>query len=126
MTSLIKKPRPVTSNDVDMFWALLTQVFGSTMRELGPEPPPVWKDELLDLNIDQLLRGIQELKTQGENYPPSLYKFLRLCRQGADNGVRPSMTTNMPPGYERPALPPGEHKPVEECRAWLKQFCKHS
>ena len=126
MTTLIKKPRPVTSNDVDMFWALLTQVFGSAMRALGPEPPPVWKDELLNLNIDQLLRGVQELKTQGENYPPSLYKFLRLCKQGADSVVRPTMTSNMPPGYVRPALPPSERKPVDECRTWIKQFCKHS
>ena len=126
MTTLTEKSRRVTSNDVDMFWALLTQVFGSTMRELGPEPPPVWKDELLDLNIDQLQHGIQELKTQGENYPPSLYRFIRFCKQGPDNGVRTSLSSSVPPGYERPALQPGEMKSVAECRALLRQFCKHS
>ena len=123
MTALTEKPRQVTSNDVYVFWALLTQVFGSAMRTLGPEPPPVWKDELLDLNINQLRRGVQELKTQGENYPPSLYKFVRLCKRGTENVVRPAMTSNMPPGYVRPALPPGEQKPVDECRTWIKQFC---
>ena len=127
MRELIKKPRSVTSNDIYRLWALFSQVYGSAMKPLGSEPPPVWRQELLALNIEQLDRGINEIKAAGENFPPGLFRFVRYCKHGSesDKVVRPSMiNNNMPAGYRRPPLKDSEIKSVKECRAFVKQFCK--
>ena len=121
---IIKKPRNVTSNDVYRLWALFAQVYGSAMKPLGSEPPPVWRQELLALNIEQLDRGINEIKAAGENFPPGLFRFVRWCKHGSesDKVVRPSLASNGPPGYKRPALESSQLKSVKDCRAELRSF----
>ena len=76
------------------------------MRELGDEPPPVWIDKMLDLSIAELKHGVEELENLGENFPPSLFRFLKLCRHGSGGVTRTTLSASMPKNYERAALPP--------------------
>jgi len=58
---------------------------------------PEWRDALARLETNQIQRGLLAVENEGNEHPPNLIKFLRLCRT-----VEPYSNHNKAPALPRP------------------------
>lgn len=64
-----------------MVWSAMTQLFGNSwITKHGDTPPPVWKSQLSGLTPEDIKRALRYLVDSGEQHPPSLPYFVKLCR----------------------------------------------
>ena len=60
-----------------------------------------WRDALMTLKPEQIRRGLDAVIDEGNEYPPNLIKFLRLCRTPPYTTMSPSRAALPPPNVHR-------------------------
>ena len=64
-----------------MVWSACTQMFGqSWINKHGSKASPVWRRQLEHLKQRDIQRGLRALMELGQDNPPSLPRFVELCR----------------------------------------------
>lgn len=86
-------------------WQRMLELYGrqweASYGHVDGDAFPAWRDALAELSADQVKRGLDSVIAEGNEFPPNLIKFLRLCR------TPPYSTMSEAP----PALPrPNVHK----------------
>ena len=77
-----KKPRLPTET-ISTLWVTLTELYGSKfVSQYGEEPCTSWIVGLHGLSPKHIKRGIRNVVESGEDWPPSLPKFRKMCFAG--------------------------------------------
>lgn len=84
-------------------WDRMQEMFGNTFTtQYGHVPLLTWTQAIDSLSDEQLFRGLRAVAMSGDTFPPTLPKFVALCRNEADQECRVN-----PTAYKQlPANPP--------------------
>lgn len=62
-------------------WQTLARMYGSSfVAQYGEGVDKIWAAAISKLNRDQVKRGITVLANSGSEFPPSLPRFLEMCK----------------------------------------------
>lgn len=76
----------------NMVWSAMTQMFGqSWVNKYGDTPLPVWRDQLKNISIPRIRRGLSRVRDEGLDYPPSLPRFVEMCARTFDEIHPPAL-----------------------------------
>ncbi|MBT8449126.1 MAG: hypothetical protein KJO69_05525 [Gammaproteobacteria bacterium] len=79
-----------------------------------------WRDALMTLQPKQIRRGLDAVIDEGNEYPPNLIKFLRLCRDPGYFTMSESRVSLPPPNvHKRPEVQTAKEKALAEMKKTL-------
>lgn len=67
---------------VNLFWKRMIENYGYNkwVKEYGPEPTKPWINFIANADPHDIAHGLQELLKEGKDWPPSLPRFIFLCK----------------------------------------------
>lgn len=69
-----------TQSKHDFVWAALSQMYGETFtNKFGEKPPEIWRKMLATIEWPRLKRGLRLALNSGNEFAPSLPKFMEYC-----------------------------------------------
>lgn len=85
------KAKPVSKVDValankghrltDRLWKRFTEIYGHKwVSSYGAEPSQSWINAIESLQPEEIKRGLNQVLKNGDDWPVSLVKFLKLCK----------------------------------------------
>ena len=78
---------------------------------------PAWRDALSTLDADKIKRGLDAVIAEGNEFPPNLIKFLRLCRTAPYSTMSENRAALPPPNVHRkPEVITAKEKCLENAR----------
>lgn len=80
----------LSSNRADLFWLRMAEIYGQLwINSFGIEPNRIWLESLHSLSDQQIKHGLTRLVEIGDQYPPTLTKFIALCSEKPKNNPKP-------------------------------------
>ena len=69
-----------TDSPAHLVWSAMTQMYGTSwITKHGEHPSPVWRQQLKDISLERLKRGLKRTLDAGSEFPPSLPTFIAAC-----------------------------------------------
>lgn len=87
-------------------WSRLIELYGQQWERsyglVGGASFKAWSRSLKELTVDDLKNGLTNLIKDGNDFPPNLVKFLRLCREKPEQYPYPEAKFLPPPVRKDP------------------------
>ena len=101
-----KKPSNDYSNKVaQRLWQRMLELYGrqweASYGHVDGDVFPAWRDALAGLSADKIKRGLEAVINEGNEFPPNLIKFLRLCKTAPYSTMSESRAALPPPNVHR-------------------------
>ena len=128
---LYKRPTTDTSklSDADKIathlWGEMMKLYGrqfeSSYGQVDGETYKAWRDGLMTVKPQQIRAGLEAVIQEGNEFPPNLIKFLRLCRTAIYTTMSPQTAALPPPNVHLdPKTISAKEKHLEAVKELLK------
>ena len=117
-----KKPSSEYNDKVaQRLWQRMLELYGrqweASYGHVDGDVFPAWRDALANLSADKIKRGLEAVISEGNEYPPNLIKFLRLCKTAPYSTMSESRVALPPPDIRNnPEVTTAKEKCLAEAR----------
>ena len=101
-----KKPlNEYADRAVKRLWQRMLELYGrqweASYGHIDGDAFPAWRDALAGMKPEHIKRGLDRVIAEGNEFPPNLIKFLRLCRTPEYTTMSPSRAALPPPNVHK-------------------------
>ena len=121
-----KKPSSDYNDKVaQRLWQRMLELYGrqweASYGHVDGDVFPAWRDALASLSADKIKRGLDAVIQEGNDFPPNLIKFLRLCKTAPYSTMSESRAALPPPNvHKKPEVISAKEKALKEIKLIMK------